>query len=507
MKKLTFILILFSIFAVTGCIFFEMEDENDDPITKNFWAQNAVTKTFYSLTADKLAENSICEVWVEKGSGVTKATANNIANEYINNIYGKMINNFGWEDNIPLNNGGYKRMNTMQYAHALATGSISGAKLTILLLDIKDDYRPGVNESYVGGYFWPYDLFSPASVPQEYKSNSLDMIYIDTNPGFSKDIKEVYTTLAHEMQHLMNFTSSAQYRVNDKTVYSMDIWIDEGLSSAAEQIYSGEYLTHRIEWFIQNGAKDSKGNTLPGKIDVGNNFYVWGNRVTDSEPYPALDDYATVYLFFQWIRLQSGNDIYKEIIKSPYPIYDQRAVINAFNAKKPSGSVSYSNWESMLKDWLMANNMNLSSGRNGYMNDPTLKTIKAPYAPAGTTTLGLFPGEGVYSYADTAPSVSNTGNIKYVYPVSTKTLLTYNSNPVNYVGKGISIDTLAENGTTTGITLPAASIVISGKFDIKLGSSKISGPFRIGMGDVIRMNNPGTFNFDGLKTEKVFIDE
>jgi hypothetical protein len=509
MKKFILILMtIFLIFAITGCVFNDDEDAKKYS-TKKFWAIDSSTdpSTFYQLTAEKLTENSRCEVWAEKGSGVTEGTANLIANEYANNIYTKMVENFGWEDNIPLTNGGSIRMNTMEYAHALATGRISGAKLTILLLDIKDGYQPGVNDSYVGGYFCPYDLLSPASVPQDCESNSLDMIYIDTYPGFRKNIKEVYTTLAHEMQHLMNFTSSAQYRVievnNKNEIYPMDTWIDEGLSSAAEQIYSGEHLMDRVEWFIKNGDEDSKGNTVSGKIDEGNNFYVWGNRVTKSEPYPILDDYATVYLFFQWLRLQSSKDIYKEIIKSEKD--DQQAVINAFN-KKSSGS-KYSNWESMLKDWLKANNINSESGRTGYMNDQTLKNIKAHYAPK-ETTLGLYPGEGVYSYSTSSPSVSPEGYIKYEYLSATKTLLTYNSNPVNYVGKNINIDTLIETGTTTGEIPPAASISISGNFNIKLGSSKISGPFRIGMGDVIRMNKPNnTLKFDGLKTEKVFIDE
>jgi len=494
MKKLIFVLLIFSILAVTGCIF--DDDLEKDKLPGNFWAQNAVTQAFYRVDAEKLVENSRCIVWAEKGSGITKEKASLIANEYANNIYTKMINNFGWVDYVK----GGSRMNTMEYAHALATGSISGAKLTILLLDIKDGYKEGVNESYVGGYFWAYDLFPNSSVPPRYKSNNLDMIYIDTYPGFKDGIKEVYTTLAHEMQHLMNFTSSVQYRVKDNEIYPMDTWIDEGLSSAAEWIYSGEHLTKRIEWFNQNGEGDKK-----GEIDEGNNFYVWGNRVTTSKPYPALDDYATAYLFFQWIRLQSGSDIYKEIIKSKN--YDNIAVINAFNAKKPSGSASYSNWESMLKDWLKANNINSESGRDGYRNDPTLKDIKAPYAPTGKTTIGLYPSEGVYSYSTSNPSFTQSGKIKYEYLSSTDTLITYNFNTVNRVDESISIDTLIENGKTTGVKPPSSSINISGNFDIKLGSSKISGHFRIGMGDVIRMNNPGTFNFDGLKTEKVFIDE
>jgi hypothetical protein len=456
-----------------------------------------ITQTFYQLDAEKTAENSSCEVWVEKGSGVTEATARNIANEYTNNIYTKMMSTFGWSENIQLLFNQIKNMNTMEIAHYYATGNSNSAKLTILLLDIKDGYQPGVNESYVAGYFWVYDIFS-TSLPPGYKSNKLDMIYIDINPGLNSGrVREAYTTLAHEMQHLMNFVSSIVYRVNDNMIYLMDLWIDEGLSSAAEWTYSGEHSTSRVEWFKLNG----NGDGLKGKIDVGNNFYVWGNRVTELDPYPILDDYATVYLFFQWIRLQSSTSIYKKIIQSED--HDYNAVINALNN---TANMTYSDLGNMLKDWFAANNTNSPTGREGYKNDATLKNVKAPYAPEEITSIDLFPGEGVYSYAETAPSFSQSGNIKYYYFNGNKTLLTYNENPVNYDENIVS---LIENGQITGVKPPASIVTnISGNFDLKLGSSKISGPFPIGMGDIIRMNkNSNKINFDMTTFERVLIDE
>ncbi|MDR2729701.1 MAG: hypothetical protein LBB81_02250 [Treponema sp.] len=505
MKKSVFIfVVLVSTFAITGCetgtggggggIFFPINP------TRKFWAQNAVTQAFYQLDAERLAENSRCEVWVEKGSGVNAATANSIANEYSNNIYTKMINNFGWNENIEVQKNQEKNMNTMEIAHWLTTGNSNNAKLTILLLDIKDSYQPGVNESYVAGYFWPYDILSSLlSLPAGYRSNELDMIYIDINPGLknSERISEAYMTLAHEMQHLMNFVSSVVYRVNESgTLYTMDTWIDEGLSAAAEWVYSGRYSDDRVGWFYYNG----NGKDMHGKIDVGNNFYVWGNRVSDKDPYPILDDYATVYLFFQWLRLQSGSSIYKEIIKSEN--YDYRAVINAFK-----NTYNYPNWGDMLSDWLAANNINSAAGRDGYKNDQILKNITASYAPAGSTYLSLYPGEGVYSYSNTSPSVTSSGNIKYKYFSGNKTLLTYNVNDKNYVGEGENISSLIESGTITGVK-PPSSIRMSGNYDIKPGSYEISGPFRIGMGDVTRMNkNSNRFNFDITKFERVFIDE
>jgi len=264
-----------------------------------------------------------------------------------------------------------------------------------------------------------------------------------------------------------------------------DTWIDEGLSSAAEWVYSGKHVSSRVDWFNLNGNGK-------GKIDVGNNFYMWGNRVTSSDPYPSLDDYATVYLFFQWLRLQSNNNIYKEIIKSPE--YDNKAVINAFNNITSS---NYSIWGDMLKDWLSANNNNSATGRDGYKNDIT---VKVSYAPTGTT-INLYPSEGVYSYSTSSPPVTPSGNIKYEYFSGNKTLLTYNANPVN------KSDSLSEQGTTTG-SKPPTSVIVSGNFNLKLVSPEISGPFPIGINDVIRANNPNNpLNFDISTLERVIVDE
>jgi hypothetical protein len=484
MKKLTFIImVLTAMFVIIGC-----PDVGGGGggkggggpgvyPAKKFWAQNAVTQAFYQLDAEMLASNTRCEVWAEKGSGVTAATANSVASEYANSIYSKMIGNFGWTADIPLTNGQTKRMNTLEFAHALATGEMSNAKLTILLLDIQDGFNPPANNAYVGGYFWPYDIFS-SPLPAGYKTNKLDMIYIDTYPGLN-DTAQVYMTLAHELQHLMNFASTYQYRLKSNTLYTMDTWIDEGLSSAAEWVYRGAHNTSRTDWFKNNGEGS-------GKIDVGNNFYVWGNRATSSDQYPILDDYATVYLFFQWLRLQAGStSIYKNIIQSTN--YDNQAVFKA---------LSYSSWEAMLKDWLAANMTNSASGRDGYKGDATLKNISAPYAPSGTTSLSLYPGEGAYSYyTTTPPSTSPSGNIKYVNLSEKNTLLTYN---VNTAREGS-----AESGQTTGIK-PSVIVTGPGSLSLQLGSSVIPGPFPIGMGDVIRMNNNSNrFDFDISKVETV----
>jgi hypothetical protein len=289
-----------------------------------------------------------------------------------------------------------------------------------------------------------------------------------------KNIENVFPTLAHEMQHMMNYVTR-RIILGGNNFTTMDIWIDEGLSSAAEYIVSdGKHSKDRIDWYNENGESRVGIN---GLIDQGNNFFVWGNHEKEN-PYAVLDDYATVYLFFQWLRLQKGNGVYRDIISSNNSNY--RAIEDATGE----------DWDTLLKSWMAANYINSSTGVYGYKGD--IQAVTTHTVPAGKTKISLYPGEGVYSLTDagdTIPSqdININKNIKYTglnkaaVEVSDSVvfaagrLLTYNMNPVIY-GR-------AETGITTG---KAASVNIA-----PMGrsvTSSYSGPYRIGAGDVLSRN-------------------
>jgi len=461
MKKLASIpAVLAILLAITGCP--DGGDGNTDS-ARRFWAVNMATQAFYQLDAEILATNSICEVWAEKGSGVTAATANNVANAYYT-VYAKMMNTFGYT----VNDVNLGIVNTMEIAHWLATGKTSGAKLTILLLDIKDGYATK-GDPYVGGYFQPLQLFEDAH------SNKLDMIYVDTYPSVpgSQNSNE---TLAHEMQHLMNFVSSIVFRVDGNTLNLTDTWVDEGLSAATEWVYSGQHPEVRWKNYNEDPSK---------LIAKGNSFYIWGNH--DDNPLAILDDYATVYLFFQYLRLQSdgSDDIYFDIHTSGSS--DYRAVTTATNIN----SNHKNNWPLLLRDWYAANYTNNTSGLYGYMNDPTLRNVKPKLFPTTATSVNLYPGEGVYSRTTASGTVpSDSGNIKYIAlsstgaPSSTTSAngarLTYN---VNTDIKGTS-----ESGSTTGIAPSVGFSIPAGSASVQIGSKEFSGPFQVDMGYFTRRN-------------------
>jgi hypothetical protein len=475
-------MLVFGIFLLLlgSCELFEENGDNSssnikpsDVPTKKFWAQNLVTEKFYQLDAEMLAESENCKVWVEKGSGVDTATAITLSWVYENEILPKMLKTFAFQGPITENDKVVAN-NTVELADYMGDGD---GKLCILLLDIKDDYEPGVNDSYCAGYFSRFDLFENDPKYPSLRSNECDMIYIDTYPG-KPGSRDSNATFAHEMQHMMSFVTTF---LSSRYPNPLDIWIDEGLSSAAEWLYLGSHPLHRVEWYNKDQS---------GLIQKGNNFFVWGNR-EDENKYAVLDDYSTVYLFFQWLRLHALKDnIYYYIILSSK--YDYRAVTDAANFLIPGRG--YNNWEALLKTWLAANYINAPSGPYGYMNETILKDIRGKTVPAGVKSLSLAPGEGVYSITDSFALPDNTEYINYAglnkvgAEISdTKTfpggaLLTFNAN------------SNIEGSKAVGVTTGVASVVSANKNIASGGGSlqgRLTAPFAIGAGDMLRRNGRG----------------
>jgi hypothetical protein len=355
---------------------------------RNFSAINAVNNKEYPVQAVHLAENDVCIVYGDYGAKVSLSTAEEIAREYAERIAPNITGVFG------------------NYYPA-------DKKLIILLLDIIDGYSKQ-DGTYVAGYFSVKDIFPKRLVPN---SNEEPMLYIDINPG-EPDDDNFYHTIAHELQHLINFSS--RYRGKESELESVsninkiiasvqqDDWVDEGLASAAEYIYSKAAGKNESgNWHIQNKVdyyNKAKENSDKGQSNIpgGNNFFTW--KENDAFVY---DEYVTVYLFFQWLRIQTddganGTSIYRSIIESEYT--DYRAVTTAarkhipglFEGTEPTEDQAWE-WERLLETWLAANYVNApkkedAGGLFGYNGEFTL----SPVMLAGKT-VSLYPGEGVYS--------------------------------------------------------------------------------------------------------------
>jgi hypothetical protein len=316
-------------------------------------------------------------------------------------------------------------------------------------------------------------------------SNECDKIYIDTYPG-QPGSTQTSGILAHEIQHIMNFAVTRAIRFNGVSLNEMDLWIDEGLSTAAEWVWSGTHSLDRVDWYNKDPF---------GTIVKGNNFFVWGNHFSQNSAI-VLDDYSTVYLFFQWLRLQAGGaSIYKKIVYSPF--FDYKAVTNAANTSIPGKG--YGEWPVLLKTWLAANYINAPSGPYGYMNDSTLKHVQGRVLSGSPPTqFQLAPGEGIYTKNENFPD-GNTP-VKYTGLPSRGSTAAPNDKSASGSSALLSYNTDTNTKGPLAGCYPFGSIVtdFSPEIDTRMDQVSssltlqqlilLSGPYTISAKDMLRFN-------------------
>ena len=186
----------------------------------------------------------------------------------------------------------------------------------ILLIDVRDDYVPGVSESFVAGYFDHED--------QESLGNRADIIYLDTNPGrmSGADIRQQIGTLAHEYQHLIHYG-----RDDDE-----ELWVNEGLSELSPVLMG---LSHRLLFhYLEN--TNVRLDSFEGEIA----------------------DYVRCGLFFlyTWVRL--GTPFIHHFVSLPtHGITAFESALSTFD--KPS-------FNDHVYNWHLANFLQEGQGVYGY---------------------------------------------------------------------------------------------------------------------------------------------
>ncbi|MGD6794184.1 Ig-like domain-containing protein [Metabacillus indicus] len=238
---------------------------------KNFWVTDFRTNGTYQLNATLMHSGSKTNIWVNDHQ-ITAGDAEKLSKEFDSSIHPTVVNHFAQESDVD-NDG----------------------KINILVFDIQDGFSG--SGGYIAGYFSAKDLYNMTG------SNQSEIFYIDTYPlmgsGSEKSVEESYSTLAHEFQHMVNFNQNVFIEGN----YSnMDTWLNEALSMAAEQIYTGEALTSRINYYNASNS-----------IKNGHSLLYWDYSGD------TLSNYSLSYLLGQYLRVQAnqGNGIFKEVLKNP----------------------------------------------------------------------------------------------------------------------------------------------------------------------------------------------
>ncbi len=390
MKKIAIVLYILPVFFVScSCKDITIPAERDFWVIdmgKNYETDSSAWDEVHGI---RYGESSNAVVYVEDGqfgTTVTQSDVDAILAQFSSTIYPQITSHFAKPYDVDGN-----------------------GKTYILLLDIQDGYTPG--GAYVGGYYWPYDLISEKYAQKSnplFHSNGADMLYVDINPQ-NVTLKQCWQTVAHEFQHLVNYSYHIEHHVVDENNYlvTLDTWIDEGLSEAASHMCYGP-ISDRIDYYNSDSA---------GYFRNGHPLFYWNTSEEDSNK--VLCNYTLSYLYFQYLRSQSTlkEDIFRHVIRSGKG--DYLAVEYAIS--KDSGLLSHGSsasdaFSKLLLRWYATNAGVSGSSKYGYDDI----TLTAPGEYIGTSAT-LQSGGGVYkgnissTYTDTTPdgyiylTVTNNG--------------------------------------------------------------------------------------------------
>ncbi len=283
----------------------------------------------------------------------------------------------------------------------------SSQKVTILLLDIMDGYDGVLNTSYVGGYFYSVDYLTQQSLEDAGytdKTNEQAILYIDIDPqDVTKD--DVYSTVAHEFQHMINFSENVLEGGNVSPdidlILDGDVptWINEGFAMAAEQIWASD---------VKNFTDPSVW-PVTARIDYFNHpsYYVEGNPlikwIRDDSGYDVLSNYSSAFLFFQYLRIHhpDDSDIYKSMMDDTNDDIDMLNPII-------SDLTFASNFDDLFQSWMIANVINSGTGEYGYDGEAPFNTVSAVIG-SDAKTWGFYPGSFLYRKTTQDPSSLPTG--------------------------------------------------------------------------------------------------
>lgn len=207
----------------------------------------------------------------------------------------------------------------------ISSGSDTGTKVNIVVYDIEGDYKDS-QQSGTLGYFWAKDYYTAAAAKESGDAtigltNCGKYFYVDSY-FLNKAPEMLYSTLAHEFQHMINFGQktmrSMETAQTEAQVLVSQTWSNEMMSMVCEDMVQ-EYLgvqdkdspIARLPWFCQNYY-------LSGLTD-----WLGGNSVQVS--------YAGAYAFGAYLaRNYGGKELIKEIATNGY--VDQEAITQALKS-------------------------------------------------------------------------------------------------------------------------------------------------------------------------------
>lgn len=266
----------------------------------------------------------------EKSKCVTQDMVNELAETFLkdgaaNDIYDWVTNIYGEEWGNDTN--GY-------------SGFIpANDEITILLTDIDGNDSP---TGGVIGFYWSKDNFENTS--DENGSNGRVMFYADSVMFANTDNgdfwqKEMYSTLAHEFQHMIHFYQKTILLTEAIT----DTWINEMLSETTEDL-----IATKIQHIGPRGIDYTDGSDgAIGNTDGRYPLFNANNTLSLTAPFGSLADYSKVNAFGTYlIRNYGGAKLLHDIMYNTYT--NEQAVVDAVNKSIEGSGKTFDN---LLSEW------------------------------------------------------------------------------------------------------------------------------------------------------------
>lgn len=212
-----------------------------------------------------------CYIW-SQGSAITSEQAEDVGKEFDEKIFDKCVNIFGESRFVA-----------------------DGGKVNLLFYPM---------EQGLGGFAYGLDCFATGEIPEELATErlmNLDHDILNINSiyvGREELIESIYSTMAHEYQHLVCFADF--FNTPDATL--IGTWINEAMSGYIEEV-------------IYPGSKDLSGHydafAESTRIRHGQSMYNFETTTNPDEW--DIGVYGSVYLFSEYLASTAGDDIYSKI--------------------------------------------------------------------------------------------------------------------------------------------------------------------------------------------------
>ena len=295
----------------------------DSPATKTGFSEKSSDGKYTKRPATLRAVGNYCYIWVLDSYFASTASGSKISSEKAQVLAGKfdalyplVRDVFGKESD--------KMIDTRDLVD-ISSGSDTGTKVNIVVYDIEGDYKADQQGGTLG-YFWAKDYYTAAAAKESGDAtigltNCGKYFYVDSY-FLNEAPLMLYSTLAHEFQHMINF--------GQKTMRSMET-DQAGSQVLVSQTWSNEMMSMVCEDMVQEYLgvqdKDSPIARLPWFCQY---YYLSG--LTDWLGGDSVQvSYAGAYAFGAYLaRNYGGKELIKEIATNDY--VDQQAITQALKS-------------------------------------------------------------------------------------------------------------------------------------------------------------------------------